>query len=232
MTTPAASCAPTVPSPAGTPPRRVSSPGVTRRLAATSLHGLTTTSQVVGATASSRAEALYERATGGEASRQPTDVIVVSSRTATASSDAFGSVVAGLAARLRPDPGISDVRTDLGPGSRLVSAGAAPRSSNCGRRPTPTSSRSSPPCRPPTARTASLWQSPGGPHRRPRLHRAVLQRPPQGRGRLRAADLHRRPDARVRGRGRPAHAVPHGPAKGTEAGRTGACPHLIGGTSW
>jgi hypothetical protein len=119
----------------------VPSSGVTGRLAATSLHGLTTTSQVVGANSSSRAEALYERATGGEAGRQPTDVIVVSSRTATASSAAFRSIVAGLAARLRPDPGISDVRADLGPGSRLVSAGAAPPSSSCGRRPTPTSSR-------------------------------------------------------------------------------------------
>jgi len=148
MTTPAASHASTVPSPAGPPHRRVRSAGVTGRLAAasarrprrtlvvwgllvlaslglavTSLHGLTTTSQVVGATQSSQAEALYDRATGGEAGRQPTDVIVVSSRTATTSSDAFGSVVAGLAARLRTDPGISDIRADLAPGSPLVSAG-------------------------------------------------------------------------------------------------------------
>ena len=148
MTTPAAPCAATVPGPAGTPPGRVSSPGVTGRLAAASarrprrtlvawgllvlaslglaatcLHGLTTTSQVVGATPSSRAEALYGQVTGGEAGRQPTDVIVVSSRTATASSDAFRAVVAGLAAGLRADRGISDVRADLGPGSSLVSAG-------------------------------------------------------------------------------------------------------------
>jgi len=148
MTTPAVPHASTVPSPAGTPPRRVRSPGVTGRLAAasarrprrtlavwgllvlaslglaaTSLHGLTTTSQVVGATPSSRAEALYDQAAGGDAARQPTDVIVVSSRTATTSSDAFRAVVAGLAARLRPDPGISGVRADLGSGSPLVSAG-------------------------------------------------------------------------------------------------------------
>src|SRR5271170_1695841 len=148
MTTPAAPAASTVPSAAGPPPRRVPSPGVAGRLAAASarrprrtlvawgllvlaslglaatcLHGLTTTSQVVGATPSSRAEALYAQATGGEAGRQPTDVIVVSSRTVTARSDAFRAVVAGLAARLRPDRGISDVRTDLGPGSPLVSAG-------------------------------------------------------------------------------------------------------------
>jgi RND superfamily putative drug exporter len=148
MTTPAAPRASTVPSAAGTPPRRGPSPGVTGRLAAASarrprrtlvawgllvlaslglaatcLHGLTTTSQVVGATPSSRAEALYGQVTGGEAGRQPTDVVVVSSRTATASSDAFRAVVAGLAARLRADRGISDVRADLGPGSSLVSAG-------------------------------------------------------------------------------------------------------------
>ncbi|MGI8450205.1 MAG: MMPL family transporter, partial [Streptosporangiaceae bacterium] len=138
----------TVPSPIGTPPGRVPSPGVTGRLAAVSArrprrvlavwgllvmaslglaapppHGLTTTSQVVGATPSGQAEALYDRATGGDAGRQPTDVIVVGSRTATANSDAFRSAVAGLAARLRPDPDISDVRADLGPGSPLVPAG-------------------------------------------------------------------------------------------------------------
>ena len=147
MTIPAAPRASTVPSAAGTPPRRTPSAGVTGRLAAASarrprrtlvawgllvlaslglaatcLHGLTTTSQVVGATPSSRAEALYGQVTGGEAGRQPTDVIVVSSRTATASSDAFRAVVAGLAAGLRADRGISDVRADLGPGSSLVSA--------------------------------------------------------------------------------------------------------------
>jgi hypothetical protein len=58
-------------------------------LAATSLHGLTSTSHVVGTTPSSRAEALYNRATGGSAGRPPTDVIVVSSKTATARSTAF-----------------------------------------------------------------------------------------------------------------------------------------------
>jgi hypothetical protein len=92
-------------------------------LAATSLHGLTSTSHVVGTTPSSRAEALYNRATGGSAGRQPTDVIVVSSKTATVRSAAFRSVVGDLAARLRSDPGISGVRADLAPGSPLVSAG-------------------------------------------------------------------------------------------------------------
>jgi uncharacterized membrane protein YdfJ with MMPL/SSD domain len=92
-------------------------------LATTSLRGLTSTSHVIGTTPSSRAEALYNRASGGSAGRQPTDVIVVSSKTATASSAAFRSVVGGLAARLRSDPGISGVRADLAPGSLLVSAG-------------------------------------------------------------------------------------------------------------
>ena len=148
MTTPAAPGASTLPSPERTPPRRVHSGGVTGRLAAASarrprqtliawgllvlaslglaatcLHGLTSTSEVVGATQSSQAEALYDRATGGDAGRQPTDVIVVSSKTATASSADFRSVVAGLEARLRSDPGLSEVRADLGPRSPLVSAG-------------------------------------------------------------------------------------------------------------
>jgi hypothetical protein len=92
-------------------------------LAATSLHGLTSTSHVAGMTPSSRAEALYNRATGGSAGRQPTDVIVVSSKTATASSAAFRFVGGDLTARLRSDPGISGVRADLAPGSPLVSAG-------------------------------------------------------------------------------------------------------------
>jgi uncharacterized membrane protein YdfJ with MMPL/SSD domain len=90
---------------------------------ATSLHGLTSTSHVVGTTPSGRAEALYNRATGGSAGRQPTDVVVVSSKTATASSAAFRSAAAALAARLRSDPGISGVQADLAPGSPLVSAG-------------------------------------------------------------------------------------------------------------
>jgi hypothetical protein len=46
-------------------------------LAPTSLHSLMTTSQVAGATPSSRAEALHARTAGGDAGRRPTDVIVV-----------------------------------------------------------------------------------------------------------------------------------------------------------
>ena len=147
MTTPAAPHAPAAPSPVSQPPPgaprgltgRLASASARRPrralaawgllvllslgLAATSLHGLTSTSYVVGTTPSSRAEALYNRATGGSAGRQPTDVIVVSSKTATANSAAFRSVVGDLAARLRSDPGISGVRADLAPGSPLVSAG-------------------------------------------------------------------------------------------------------------
>jgi putative drug exporter of the RND superfamily len=147
MTTPVAPRYSAAPSPAGQPPPAASR-GLTGRLASvssrrprrallawgllvllalglatTSLHGLTSTSHVIGTTPSSRAEALYNRATGGSAGRQPTDVIVVSSKTATASSAAFRSVVGDLAARLRSDPGISGVRADLAPGSLLVSAG-------------------------------------------------------------------------------------------------------------
>ena len=92
-------------------------------LAATSLRGLTSTAHVIGSTPSSQAEALYARATGGGSARQPTDVIVVSSRTALASSADFRSVVSALAARIQSDPGISSVRADLGRGSPLVSAG-------------------------------------------------------------------------------------------------------------
>ena len=113
MTTPVAPRPSAPPSPASQPPP-VASGGLTRRLAsvsarrpraaltawgplvllafglaATSLHGLTSTSHVVGTTPSSRAEALYNRATGGSAGRPPTDVIVVSSKTATARSTAF-----------------------------------------------------------------------------------------------------------------------------------------------
>jgi len=147
MTTPVAPSHSAPPSPASRAPS-AASPGLTGRLAsvsarrprrtltawgllallalvlaATSLHGLTSTSHVVGATPSSRAAALYNRVSGGSASRQPTDVIVVSSKTATVGSAAFRSVVAGLAARLRSDPGIGDVRADLAAGSALVSPG-------------------------------------------------------------------------------------------------------------
>jgi hypothetical protein len=46
-------------------------------LAPTSLHHLTTTSQVAGASPASRAEAVHVRAAGDDAGRRPTDVIVV-----------------------------------------------------------------------------------------------------------------------------------------------------------
>lgn len=147
MTTPVAPRSSEAPSPAGTPPAAAPR-GLTGRLAsasarlprrtlvvwgllvllslglaATSLHGLTSTAHVIGTTPSSQAEALYARAAGGGSARQPTDVIVVSSTTATASSADFRSVVSDLAARIQSDPGISSVRADPGPGSPLVSAG-------------------------------------------------------------------------------------------------------------
>ena len=78
---------------------------------------------MIGTTSSSQAEALYARATGGGSARQPTDVIVVSSKSVPVSSAGFRSVVRDLATRIRSDPGISSVRADPGRGSPLVSAG-------------------------------------------------------------------------------------------------------------
>src|ERR1700683_4746174 len=54
-------------------------------LAGTSLTGLTTTSHVVGATQSSKAESLYNEVVGSGSHHKATDVIVVSSKTSTAS---------------------------------------------------------------------------------------------------------------------------------------------------
>ena len=91
-------------------------------LAITLLHGLTTSSYVVGATESSRAGALYDKALGGASARQPTDVIVVSSSRATVEAPAFQTAASQLAARVAAMPGVSGVRLDLSAGSRLVSA--------------------------------------------------------------------------------------------------------------
>ena len=147
MTTPAVPHASASPGPAGPSHGRPRRGGLTERLAAASarrprrvllawgllvlaalglavtcLHGLTTTSTVIGATTASRAEALYDRATGGAAGRQPTDVVVVSSATETTGAPAFRAAVDGLTARLRADPGISAVQAGLRPGSPLVAA--------------------------------------------------------------------------------------------------------------
>jgi putative drug exporter of the RND superfamily len=91
-------------------------------LAVTMLHGLTTDAHVVGPTQSSQAQALYDKALGGAVTHQPTDVIVLSSSTATVSDPAFRATVGTLAAQVATMPGISSVRVGLTPGSPLVSA--------------------------------------------------------------------------------------------------------------
>ena len=91
-------------------------------LVATSLHGLTSTAHVVGTTPSGRAEALYDQTFGTTAAQQPTDVIVVSSKTSTAGTTAFQAFVAKLAVQIGNAPGITSVRSDLNAGSPLVSS--------------------------------------------------------------------------------------------------------------
>jgi uncharacterized membrane protein YdfJ with MMPL/SSD domain len=128
-------------------PRQTKAPGLTERLASacaarprrtlaawgmivvlslvlvgTALHGLTTTARVVGSTQSSQAEALYARTVGAASGQAPTDVIVVSSRTATVDDPNFTAFVYRLASRVRTASGITNVTTDLRPTSPLVSA--------------------------------------------------------------------------------------------------------------
>ena len=91
-------------------------------LAGTVLHGLTTTGQVVGTTQSSQAEALYNRALGGAAGQQPTDVIVLSSPGATVADPGFRAATSLLAAQVKTMPGVTSVQLDLSRGSPLVSA--------------------------------------------------------------------------------------------------------------
>ena len=89
-------------------------------LVGTSLKGLTTNSHVVGTTQSSRAETLYNGVVGS--SRQkPTDVIVVSSKSSTASDPDFKAFVGRLETKVGTSPGITNVVANLGPGSPLVS---------------------------------------------------------------------------------------------------------------
>jgi putative drug exporter of the RND superfamily len=92
-------------------------------LIVTSLKGLTSTAYVVGATQSKQAESLYAQVIGANASgRTPTDVIVVSSASATVADASFRGYVNRLIAEVRTDPGISSVETNLSAGSRLVSS--------------------------------------------------------------------------------------------------------------
>ena len=92
-------------------------------LVGTSLRGLTTSAHVAGATQASQAEALYRQALGASASQRPTDVIVVSSKSSTVSDGSFRQFVARLAARVRTDPGVTQVAADLSAGSQFVASG-------------------------------------------------------------------------------------------------------------
>jgi putative drug exporter of the RND superfamily len=89
-------------------------------LAGTSLKGLTTTAHVVGVTQSSQAESLYNSVVGS-ARAKPTDVIVVSSKSSTASDQDFKVFVARLEAKVGTSPGITNVVADFGSHSPLVS---------------------------------------------------------------------------------------------------------------
>jgi uncharacterized membrane protein YdfJ with MMPL/SSD domain len=89
-------------------------------VAGTSLKGLTTSGHVVGATQSSQAEALYNEVVGG-AGQKPTDVIVVSSKSSTASDQVFKAFVGRLEADVETRPGVTNVVADFSSGSPLVS---------------------------------------------------------------------------------------------------------------
>ena len=89
-------------------------------LAGTSLTGLTTNSHVVGETQSSRAETLYNEVVRS-GSHKATDVIVVSSKTSTASDQEFKVFVSRLQAKVGTSPGVTDVVANFGSGSPLVS---------------------------------------------------------------------------------------------------------------
>jgi RND superfamily putative drug exporter len=90
-------------------------------LVGTALKGLTTSAHVVGTTESGQAEALYRQLVGTAAGHQATDVIVVSSDSRTVGGRDFQSEVRRLEARAGNNPGITNVSSDLSPGSPLVS---------------------------------------------------------------------------------------------------------------
>ncbi len=91
-------------------------------LVATCLKGLTSSAHVVGTTESSQAKALYAQVVGGAVHRTPTDVIVVSSKNATAGESTFHAFVARLLVPVRNSPGVTSVSTDLSPGSPYISS--------------------------------------------------------------------------------------------------------------
>jgi len=89
-------------------------------LIGTSLKGLTTGAHVVGTTQSSQAEALYSEVVGS-ANHKPTDVIVVSSKSSTASDQNFKALVGRLEAKVGTSPGITNVVANLDTDNTLVS---------------------------------------------------------------------------------------------------------------
>jgi RND superfamily putative drug exporter len=92
-------------------------------LIATSLKGLTSNAYVVGGTQSKTAEALYGQVIGSRAAgRAATDVIVVSSATSTVADSSFRNYADRLISEVRTAPGISNVGTNLSPGSKLISS--------------------------------------------------------------------------------------------------------------
>ena len=91
-------------------------------LIVTSLRGLTSTGVVIGSTPSSQANALYNQVVGVASARQPTDVIVVSSKTATIADASFQRFVSRLISEVRGNPGVTDVATELRTHSPFVSA--------------------------------------------------------------------------------------------------------------
>ena len=146
MTTPVISDTAATPGPSTPPPAETRASGLTERVAAacaarprrtlaawgmivvlslvlagTALHGLTTSSHVVGSTQSSKAEAIYARTVGAAAGQAPTDVIVVSSKTSTVGDANFVSFVDRLASRVRTAPGVTDVTSRLASTSPPVS---------------------------------------------------------------------------------------------------------------
>jgi uncharacterized membrane protein YdfJ with MMPL/SSD domain len=91
-------------------------------LVVTLLHSLTTSAHVVGTTQSSQAKTLYNEVIGASASREPTDVIIVSSKSSTIDDENFQLFVSSLVAQIRTRRGVSNVATALGRGSPFVSS--------------------------------------------------------------------------------------------------------------
>jgi RND superfamily putative drug exporter len=95
-------------------------------LVATSLHGLTSTANVIGNPESTKAANLIARAfppTPSELARQVSDVIVISSDRYTTASPQFRDFVAGLVARVRATGKAQNVRSYLSGDRALVASG-------------------------------------------------------------------------------------------------------------